>query len=217
MPAFRKTQEELDVFAATFTLPETGHDDNDAKNNEDDPRDEKRPSAGQKKREQCRADERSRRQKEGFHRATGCQASNGSAARASYRTTPPGRAPVGVPLRTTRSPAIHTPSTPSGLRFGSLVGRRRRRSAPGRAAPGRLACPARCGRGRSGPGGRRLGRSGGRRPPRPGAGPRGSRSGRGSVGRCRRGAGAGGRRRCRRSRRAAGGGAAIRRTASSVA
>jgi len=43
------------------------HDDNDTQNNQDDPRDEKRPSAWQEKREQCRADEHSRGQNEGFH------------------------------------------------------------------------------------------------------------------------------------------------------
>ena len=61
------TLEELDVAAAPVSLAETGHDDNDTQNNQDDPRDEKRPRAWQEKREQCRADERSRGQNEGFH------------------------------------------------------------------------------------------------------------------------------------------------------
>lgn len=59
--------EGLDVAAAPVSFAETGHDDNDTQNNQDDPRDEKWPSAWQEKREQCRADERSRGQNEGFH------------------------------------------------------------------------------------------------------------------------------------------------------
>ena len=70
------TLEELDVATAPVSLAETGHDDNDTQNNQDDPRDEKRPSAWLEKREQCRADERSRGQNEGFHQRQVCQTSD---------------------------------------------------------------------------------------------------------------------------------------------
>ena len=61
------TPEELDVAAAPLVFPETDHDDNDTNTNQDDPRNEKRPSAWQENREQCRAHERNGRQHEDFH------------------------------------------------------------------------------------------------------------------------------------------------------
>ena len=87
-----------------LSLPETGHDENDSKNNQEDPRDEQQPSAWQQKREQCRADERSRRQNEGFHQATGCQTSDEAPGRSNL--TPelvarPGE-PQGPPRRPER-------------------------------------------------------------------------------------------------------------------
>ena len=54
-PAFRP--EELAVAVAPLSLPETDDNDSDPKTNQDDPRNEKRPSARQENREQSRADE----------------------------------------------------------------------------------------------------------------------------------------------------------------
>ena len=71
------------VAAAPLSLPESSHDDNDTNNNQDDPRDEERPSAWQQKREQCRADERSRRQNESFHQPTDCQTSDEAPGRSN--------------------------------------------------------------------------------------------------------------------------------------
>jgi hypothetical protein len=62
------TPEELDVAAAPSAFPEADHDNNDTKTNQDDPRNEKRSSAWQEDREQCRAHERNGCHDEGFHK-----------------------------------------------------------------------------------------------------------------------------------------------------
>ena len=51
------TPEELGVAAAPLSLPETDDNDSDPKTNQDDPRNEKRPSARQENGEQSRAAE----------------------------------------------------------------------------------------------------------------------------------------------------------------
>jgi hypothetical protein len=51
------TPEELDVAAAASSLPETDDNDSDPKTNQDNPRNEKRPSARQENGEQSCADE----------------------------------------------------------------------------------------------------------------------------------------------------------------
>jgi hypothetical protein len=51
------TPEELGVTAAPLSLPESDDNDGDPKTNQDDPRNEKRPSAREENGEQSRADE----------------------------------------------------------------------------------------------------------------------------------------------------------------
>ena len=56
------------MLAAPLSLPETDDNENDPKTNQDDPRNEKRPSARQENGEQSRADERNDPfQHEGVH------------------------------------------------------------------------------------------------------------------------------------------------------